>query len=367
MAVTTTVMRDGEKLELPLSQLVPGDIVLLSVGDIVPAGCRIIQSKDLFIDQSALTGESMPAEKIPGVISKDKVDETSEWTNYLFMGTSVISGSATAVVVRTGRSTQYAQIVERLVQRRPLTEFERSSRKFGYLIMQVTIVLVVAVFLINALNDRNIIQSLLFSIALAVGLTPELLPMIIMINLSEGALHMSKKDVVVKRLESIQNYGSMDVLCTDKTGTLTENKVSLVKFVDILGEDDQNVLRLSFVNSLFGTGLRSPLDGAILAHKEVEAKEFEKLDEIPFDFVRKRMSVVVKNGAERIMVTKGAPEEMQKCVTSYEVQGKVLPLDDETKKQMSCLSNDLSTDGLRLLGVAYKKIDTTRNVLHHCR
>ena len=181
-----------------------------------------------------------------------------------FMGTSVISGSATAVVVRTGRSTQYAQIVERLVQRRPLTEFERSSRKFGYLIMQVTIVLVVAVFLINALNDRNIIQSLLFSIALAVGLTPELLPMIIMINLSEGALHMSKKDVVVKRLESIQNYGSMDVLCTDKTGTLTENKVSLVKFVDIRGEDDQNVLRLSFVNSLFGTGLRSPLDGAIL-------------------------------------------------------------------------------------------------------
>jgi Mg2+-importing ATPase len=302
----------------------------------------------------------MPAEKLPGVLSKDKVSDTSEWTNYLFMGTSVISGSATAVVVRTGRSTQYAQIVERLSQRRPVTEFERSSKKFGYLIMQVTVMLVVAVFLINALNHRDLLQSLLFSIALAVGLTPELLPLIITVNLTEGALHMSRKDVVVKRLESIQNYGSMDVLCTDKTGTLTENKVTLVKFVNALGNDDEKVLQLSYLNSFFETGFKSPLDGAILTHKEVETKEYEKLDEIPFDFVRKRVSVVVRNGSENIMITKGAPEEMLKCLRSYELEGKEVPMDDGSRDKISSLSTALSTDGLRLLGVAYKKVDGAR-------
>ena len=197
----------------------------MSGGDIVPAEGRIIVCKDLFIDQSALTGESLPVEKMQGSLESDKLEDPSDWSNYLFMGTSVISGSASMVVVRTGRSTQYAQIVERLVERRPMTEFERGFRRFGYLIMQVTIILVVFVFLVNVLDHKDLLISLLFSVALAVGLTPELLPMIITINLSNGALVMSKKDVVVKRLESIQNYGSMDVLCTDKTGTLTENRL----------------------------------------------------------------------------------------------------------------------------------------------
>ncbi len=210
VAITAAVVRDGKKQELPLSRLVPGDIVQLSGGDIVPAEGRIILCKDLFIDQSALTGESLPVEKMQGSLESDKLDDPSDWSNYLFMGTSVISGSASMVVVRTGSSTQYAQIVERLVERRPMTEFEEDTRRFGYLIMEVTIILVVFVFLVNVLDHKDLLISLLFSVALAVGLTPELLPMIITINLSNGALVMSKKDVVVKRLESIQNYGSMD-------------------------------------------------------------------------------------------------------------------------------------------------------------
>ncbi len=362
VAITATVMRDGKRQELHPSLLVPGDMVLLSGGDIVPAGCRIVRSKDLFVDQSALSGESLPAEKMPGALSGDRIGEASEWTNYLFMGTSVLSGSTEAVVVRTGRSTEYAQIAERLVQRRPLTEFERGSRRFGYLIMQITIILVVIVFLINALNHRDLVQSLLFSVALAVGLTPELLPMIITINLSEGALHMSRKDVVVKRLEAIQNYGSMDILCTDKTGTLTENKVSLVKFVDSRGNDDQRVLQLSYVNSYFETGLKSPLDGAILARGGIDPRAYEKLDEIPFDFVRKRVSVAVRRGDEALLVTKGAPEEILRCVKSYRLDGKELPLDDEIMNNISALSTALSADGLRLLGVAYKRVDTAKSV-----
>lgn len=361
VAITATVVRDGNKQELPTSQLVPGDIVLLSGGDIVPAGCRIIQSKDLFVDQSALTGESLPVEKMPGVVSKGKVQDSGEWTNYLFMGTSVVSGSASAVVTRTGRSTEYAHIMERLVQRRPMTEFERGSRRFGYLIIQVTILLVVFVFLINALNQRDLIQSLLFSVALAVGLTPELLPMIIMINLSEGALHMSEKDVVVKRLESIQNYGSMDILCTDKTGTLTENRVALVKFVDLTGNIDQKVLQYSYINSFFETSLKSPLDVAILAHGGVDAKGYEKIDEIPFDFVRKRLSIVVRKGAENILVTKGAPEEILRCIQSYQMGGRELPLDNEARRDIFNLSVALSEGGLRLLGVAYRRVDPSRS------
>ncbi len=360
VALTATVMRGGERKEVPLADLVPGDIVLLSSGDIVPAGCRILDSKDLYIDQSVLTGESFPVEKSAGALREDMVQESANWTNYLFLGTSVTGGSAKAVVVRTGRSTEYAHIVERLVQRRPLTEFERGSRRFGYLIMRVTIVLIVFVFLINVLDERDLLQSLLFSVALAVGLTPELLPMIITINLSEGALHMSRKDVVVKRLESIQNYGSMDVLCTDKTGTLTENEVAAVKFVDARGEDDALVLQLSYINSSMGTGIKSPLDAAILSHGGVDAGEIEKIDEIPFDFVRKKATVVVRRGPETILITKGAPEEVIKDARTYELKGKRRPLDQEALGSIAELSRSMSLDGLRLLAVAFRPVGHER-------
>src|SRR5208283_1588600 len=236
----------------------------------------------------SLTGESFPAEKTANRLESINLSSSSitEWNNYLFMGTSVVSGIATAVVVRTGGSTEYGKIAKKLVAKPPETEFERGVKGFSYLIMQVTFVLVIFVFIVLALFHRGLVQSLLFSAALAVGLTPELLPMIITMNLSKGAVNMSKKGVVVKHLPSIENFGSMNVLCTDKTGTLTENSISLVMHVDSEGKDDDKVLLYSYLNSYYQTGLKSPLDNAILAHKETSVASFQKIDEVPFDFVR---------------------------------------------------------------------------------
>ena len=303
VALTATVMRGGERKEVPLADLVPGDIVLLSSGDIVPAGCRILDSKDLYIDQSVLTGESFPVEKSAGALREDMVQESANWTNYLFLGTSVTGGSAKAVVVRTGRSTEYAHIVERLVQRRPLTEFERGSRRFGYLIMRVTIVLIVFVFLINVLDERDLLQSLLFSVALAVGLTPELLPMIITINLSEGALHMSRKDVVVKRLESIQTTAAWT--CCARTRPARSPRTRWRRSSSLTpGEDDALVLQLSYINSSMGTGIRALGRGHLVPWRRGRRRDREdrrdtlRLREEEGDRGRQK-------GPETILITKG--------------------------------------------------------------
>jgi Mg2+-importing ATPase len=273
VATTATVIRDNVQREIKLSDIVPGDVLSLSAGDLVPADARLMGAKDFFVDQSALTGESFPLEKTPIVLSAQEACSVNEWSNYLFMGTSVVSGSATAVVVKTGSFTDYGKIVKKLLERRPETEFERGLRRFGYLILQVTFLLVVFVFFVKALSSSNdpqkILEALLFSVALAVGLTPELLPVILSVNLSKGALAMSKKGVIVKDLASIQNVGNMDVLCTDKTGTLTENKVRLLLHVDLEGNDNAKVLLYTFLNSHYETGLKNPLDEAILEHKEV--------------------------------------------------------------------------------------------------
>ena len=267
VSTTATVVRDNTKKELMLSQVVPGDIIYLSAGDIAPADARIISAKDLFINQSSLTGESFPVEKTANKLGSVNLTSGSitEWDNYLFMGTSVVSGSSTAVVAKTGGSTEYGKIAKRLVAKPPETEFERGVKGFSYLIMQVTFVLIIFVFVVLALFHRSLIDSLLFAAALAVGLTPELLPMIITMNLSKGAVNMSKKGVVVKHLPSIENFGSMNVLCTDKTGTLTENSISLIMHVDFEGKDDDKVLLYSYLNSFYQTGLKSPLDDAILS------------------------------------------------------------------------------------------------------
>ncbi len=364
VATTVTVIREGHRKEIPLSQTVPGDVVNLSAGDIVPADCRLMVSKDFFIDQSALTGESFPVEKNAAAIEPKCVPNVVEWADYLFMGTSVVSGSASAVVVKTGNYTEYGKIVRRIVERRPETEFERGLRRFGYLIMQITFLLVIFVFFILSLRGRSVLDSLLFAVALAVGLTPELLPMIISINLSKGALAMSKKGVIVKELASIQNFGNMDVLCTDKTGTLTENHVTLVLHVDIEGNDDENVLLYSFLNSHHQTGLKSPLDEAILAHTEVqvEAQDFEKVDEVPFDFTRKRVSVVVEKERQRFFITKGAPEEVLKACAYYEHGGRILDVTNEVTRKIEQKYYDLSVDGYRVLGVAYKKVRQEKSV-----
>jgi Mg2+-importing ATPase len=310
VATSATVLRDNVKQEIKLQFIVPGDIIYLSAGDLTPADARVIDAKDLFVNQSALTGESFPVEKTSAPL-KGKEASITEWNNYFFMGTSIVSGTASAVVVRTGGLTEYGKIAQRLVEKAPETEFEKGIRKFGFLIMQVTFVLVLFVFLINALlhpDTNGILQALLFAVALAVGLTPELLPMIITINLSKGAMAMSKKGVIVKRLSSIETFGSMNVLCTDKTGTLTENQIKLILHVDMEGKDDEKVLLYSLLNSRFQTGLKSPLDEAILKHEEIDTSKFQKIDEVPFDFVRRRVSVVVEQKRQRLFIAKGAPE-----------------------------------------------------------
>lgn len=356
VATTATVFRDGVKQDIEVAELVPGDVVALSAGDIVPADARLIGARDFFVDQSALTGESFPVEKTCEAISQTDANDTSKWNNYLFMGTSVTNGAATAVITRTGSSTQYGTIVRATEDRKPETEFERGLRRFGVLILQVTFVLVILVFAINASFKRPVLESLLFSVALAVGLTPELLPMILSINLAQGATAMSKKGVIVKRLASIQNFGSMDVLCSDKTGTLTENRVTVITHVDLDGNDSEKVLLYSVLNSRYQTGLRNPLDEAILRYKEIDTASYVRMDEIPFDFVRKRLSIVISHDNETLLITKGAPEEVAKVVSRYELSGQIFELTIEASNKVERKYRELSSQGFRVLSVCYKKL-----------
>jgi Mg2+-importing ATPase len=358
VATTATTLRNGVKQEIEVSELVPGDVILLSVGDIVPADARVISAKDFYVDQSALTGESFPAEKSTEPLGDTNVTDTGRWNNYLFMGTSITNGAATAIVVKTGSSTQYGEIVGKSFERKPETEFERGLRRFGYLIMQVTFVLVIFVFLINTLFKRGPLESVLFAVALAVGLTPGLLPMILSINLARGATSMSKRGVIVKRLASIQNFGSMDVLCADKTGTLTENRVTVILHVDIEGKDSEKVFLYSFLNSHYQTGLKSPLDEAILKYKEVNPDKYQRIDEVPFDFIRKRLSVVVSEKQEPLLITKGAPEEIDNIISHYEVDGVVKDLTSETRSKIEHEYRELSSQGFRVLGVSYRKMES---------
>ena len=365
VVTTATVLRDNVKTEVKLSEVVPGDIFYLSAGDIAPADSRVINLKDLYMDQSALTGESYPAEKTAATTGA-KVATMAEANNYLFLGTSVVSGTATAVAVKTGGSTEYGKIAKRLVGREPETEFERGLRRFGFLIMEVALILVIFVFFILAFlkpvfsggSTRDVIlNSLLFSVALAVGLTPELLPMIVSVNLSKGAMEMSKKSVIVKRLASIQNFGNMDVLCTDKTGTLTENAITLVLHVDMEGRDDEKVLLYSFLNSYYETGLKSPLDDAILRYKHLDVKGFDKIDEVPFDFVRRRVSIVVEQEEKRLMICKGAPEEIARVCTQVELENDIFDSTHEKENKIEDDYHKLSSQGFRVLGVSYRRVE----------
>jgi len=360
---TATVLRDGVRQEIKLTEIVPGDIFYLSAGDIVPADARVLSAKDLFINQSALTGESFPVEKTAG-IAKDK-GGIVDWSNYFFMGTSVVSGTASAVVTKTGGSSEYGKIAKKLTEKPPETEFERGIRSFGFLIMQITFLLVIFVFFTIALRnptETGVVEALLFAVALAVGLTPELLPMIITINLSRGAMAMSRKGVIVKRLSAIENFGSMNVLCTDKTGTLTENRIKLILNVNIEGDEDEKVFQYSFLNSNFQTGLKSPLDEAILKHKEVDTAQYQKIDEVPFDFIRRRVSIVVELEGQRFFISKGAPEEILKVCSYYEMEKIISDLTDESRLKIEQKYRDFSTQGLRVLGVAYKRLKEDKAV-----
>jgi Mg2+-importing ATPase len=358
ITTTSTVVRGGAKKELPISRLVPGDVILLSAGDIVPADARVLSSRDFFVNQSALTGEPYPVEKTNA--PPKTTDQPSERENTIFQGTSVVSGSATAVVTKTGITTEFGRIAQTLVQRPPETEFERGLNAFGLLMMRLVFFLVIFVFFVNALFKHDILESLLFAVALAVGMTPELLPMILTINLSKGAIAMSEKGAIVKHLASIQNFGSMDILCTDKTGTLTENRISLVRHVDAHGNESDRVLLYSFLNSFHETGLKSPLDAAILSFRDLDTSAYKKIDEIPFDFIRKRVSIVVGTGTDQVLITKGAPEEIIRVCSSCEEGGRVVPLGKDLEKDILGHYTEMSGEGFRTLGVAYRHVEPGR-------
>jgi Mg2+-importing ATPase len=361
ISVTATVMRDGQPKEIPLQRLVPGDVVKLSAGDMIPGDVRLVSAKDLFIIQATMTGESMPVEKTDAVDAREKAPAI-ERANLCFLGTSVESGSATAVIVATGPQTYFGQMASTLAGPTVDTAFDRGIKKFTWLMIRFMAVMVPLVFLINGLTKHNWREAFFFSLAVAVGLTPEMLPMIVSVCLSKGALAMSKKKVIVKRLNSIQNFGAMDVLCTDKTGTLTIDRVILEIYCDVFKNENEEVLRDAYLISHFQTGLKNVLDRAVLQHKELHhelsIEKFSKVDEIPFDFSRRMMSVVVEGpDGERQLLTKGASEAVFARCTHFESEGEVFEMEPILVGNLIEQVNDLAENGFRVLAVATKKVD----------
>jgi Mg2+-importing ATPase len=358
---TATIIRDGQEKEASLKILVPGDIIRLAAGDMVPADVRVLSAKDLFLNQAALTGESLPVEKKADPANVD-VKNPLELPNICFLGSNVESGSATAVVIQTGNLTYFGSLAASIVGERVLTSFDKGVNKFTWLMIRFIAVMVPAVFLINGLSKHNWLEAFMFAMAVAVGLTPEMLPMIVTVNLSKGALDMARKKVIVKRLNAIQNFGAADVLCTDKTGTLTKGKIVLEKHVDVRGNPSDKVLQYGYLNSYYHTGLKNLLDDAILDHKELKnslkvKEKYHKIDEIPFDFVRRRMSVVVEDHTGlNTLICKGAVDEVMSLCTRVEIDGevvKVLPEHDSKRRQMV---DELNSQGFRVVALAYKEM-----------
>ena len=356
-----TLVRDGKEAEVPLKMLVPGDIIRLGAGDMVPADVRVLSAKDLFLNQAALTGESLPVERKANAASPDDKSPL-DLPNICFLGSNVESGSATAVVIHTGDKTYFGSLAASIVGQRQLTSFDKGINKFTWLMLGFIAVMVPLVFLINGLIKHDWLEAFLFAMAVAVGLTPEMLPMIVTVNLSKGALAMVRKKVIVKRLNAIQNFGAMDVLCTDKTGTLTEGKIILEKHLDAHGDPSEKVLHYGYLNSYHHTGLKSLLDEAILAHEELEehlkAREnYRKIDEIPFDFVRRRMSVVVEDSTGlNTLICKGAVDEVLGLCTRVEVKGEVIEVLPEHDVKRRQIADGLNAQGFRVIALAYKQM-----------
>jgi Mg2+-importing ATPase len=353
VAPTAMALRDGAWTEIRRRDVVPGDVVRLAAGDRVPADARLLEARDLHVQQAALTGESMPAEK--GADDLEAAPrQPADARNVVFLGTSVVSGTATALVVATGPATAFGDIAARLSTRPPETEFERGTRQFALLITRTVFFLVLFVLLAGALLHHAFLESLLFAVALAVGLTPEFLPMISAVTLSRGAAHMARHKVIVKHLEAIENFGSMDVLCSDKTGTLTSGAMVLDRRLDPFGQPSERPLALACVNSAHQTGIKSPLDEAILACGGAAADGYRKIDEVPFDFERRRLSVVVEHGGGRLLITKGAPESVLACCTAYEAaDGRTISLDETLRARCEATYRELSAQGARVLAVAH--------------
>ena len=353
------VLRDGAWTELPRRELVPGDMIRLAAGDLVPADARLVQSTDLHIQQAALTGESLPVDKNADDLDAP-TESFAEIHNCVFLGTSVVSGSGTALVIAIGRNTAFGDIAVRLASRAPETEFQRGIKGFGQLIMQTVFFLVFFIVLVGVLGHHPLFETMLFAISLAVGLTPEFLPMITTVTLGRGALRMAKQKVIVKHLESIQNFGSIDTLCSDKTGTLTSGETRLEGHLDLHGHESERVLLFGYLNSVNETGIKSPLDEAILHYRKLDVSAYHKIGEIPFDFERRCLSVVVQHEDEILLITKGAPENVLEHCTAYEGDGE-RSVSDDARTTYANRYRDLSRQGYRVLAVAYRTISRQDN------
>lgn len=365
---TATVLRDGINKEVPLIEVVPGDVVKLSAGDMVPADVQLLKAKDLYVNQATLTGEAMPVEKF----AVEEPDETLEALKLddpgmCFMGTNVESGSGLALVMATGSKTYFGGIAANLAQKRVETDFDKGMKKFTMLMLKFMMFMVPFVFLVNGFFKSNWSEAFMFALAVAVGLTPEMLPMVVTVCLSKGALAMAREKVIVKRLDAIQNFGAINVLCTDKTGTLTRDKIILQLHLNARGDEDDSVMEYAALNSLFQTGLKSAIDDAVIeeakAH-DINSSKYIKIDEIPFDFKRRRMSVVVKDieTGKAILICKGAAEEVFDHSSRYLKDGSLKPLDEKHLGNRKRLVTELNEDGFRVVGLAYKEVDPERTV-----
>ena len=359
VATTTTVIRNGNKIKLPIKEITIGDIVLLSAGDMIPADLRVLESKDLYVSQSSLTGESDAVKKlIQSEIALDEIDSISDLDTICFMGTNVISGSAKCVVIKTADNTYFGKVAHTLSTGKPKTAFQKGIENISKLLIKFMIFMIPLVFILNFWK-HDIITAFTFAVAIAIGITPLLLPVILSSSLSKGAVRMSKKKTIVKRLDSIQSFGGMNILCTDKTGTLTEDKIVLEKYLDINGDEDIRILKHAFLNSYFQTGLKGNIDEAVInrALKNDMSKYtsiYKKVDEIPFDFTRRRLSIVVTDGTKKQMITKGAVEEILSICTSVDYKGEVSKLTNDVKENIRRISKNLNKDGLRVIAVCQK-------------
>lgn len=358
--IKASVIRDGRKQELPVEEIVPGDVVTLSAGDIVPADCLLIEEDELFVDEATFTGETFPVEKNVTQLPEDT--PLSKRTNSLFMGSHIVSGTGKAIVVHTGMATEFGSISHSLRKKAPETAFEVGIRKFGYLLMQITLVMVITLFAVNVMLHKPILDSLLFTLAIAVGLTPQLLPAIITVNLSRGAKQMAQKKVIVKRLNAIENFGNMNVLCSDKTGTLTAGKVKVDRGIDSAGAESSEVLRLAKINAVLQQGFKNPIDEAIAAIPTEDISTYARIDEIPYDFIRKRLSLLVKENGGSRLITKGAVKQvLAVCTHALAANGKTVPI-QEVLPALQKLYEELSAQGFRTLGIASKSYENKQSI-----
>ena len=358
---TSTVIRNGKKVKIPVKEVTIGDIVILSAGDMIPADIRLIESKDLYVGQSSITGESDAVRKLTNteIESIEDIESITDLDTICFMGTNVISGSAKAVVIKTGDSTYFGKVAKTLIQGKPKTNFQKGVESISKLLVRFMIILIPIVFLLNAWKHSTVI-SFTFAVAIAITITPLLLPVILSSCLSKGAIRMSKKKTIVKKLDSIQNFGAMNILCTDKTGTLTEDKIVLEKYLDVYGNEDIRVLKHAFLNSYFQTGLKGSIDEAVI-NRALKSDlsnlvtEYEIIDEIPFDFSRRRLSVIVKNEDGKLLITKGAVEEILSICDTIDYNHEIMPINKEIKDNIRSIANKLNEDGLRVVAVCQKK------------